>query len=158
MVRRKDRGKIKIGRGISTARQMSRGLRGNICDATKRPRYQVARKKIENFTRQEEKGRRKAPSSKMYATKKKTRRKTSQRYKIDARKQSSRTDHTAHEEKKFYAAKINFYAARQICGNNRTIGANLKRQMNSQSGEKNITRQQLFYRGISKKNETRHLE
>ncbi len=43
---------------------------------------------------------------------------------------------TAHEEKKFYAAKIKFYAARQIGGNNRTVGANLERQMNSQSGEK----------------------
>jgi hypothetical protein len=72
MVRIKDRGKIKIGRGISTARQMSRGLRGNICDATKRPRYQVARKKKK---KKEEKGRRKAPSSKMLRdNKKKTRR------------------------------------------------------------------------------------
>jgi hypothetical protein len=70
MVRIKDRGKIKIGRGISTARQMSRGLRRNICDATKRPRYQVARKKL-NFTRQEEKGRRKAPSRKMLRDNKK---------------------------------------------------------------------------------------
>ncbi len=41
-----------------------------------------------------------------------------------------------HEEKKFYAAKIKLYAARQICGNNRTVGAKLERQMNSQSGEK----------------------
>ena len=29
----------KMGRGISTTRQMSRGLRGNTCDATKRPWY-----------------------------------------------------------------------------------------------------------------------
>jgi len=52
-----------MGRGISTTRQMSRGLRGNTCDATKRPWYWVARQNIENFTRQKEKGRRKFTSS-----------------------------------------------------------------------------------------------
>ena len=66
MVRIKDRGKIKIGRGISTARQMSRELRGNLCDVTKDRGIKCAAN-IENFTRQKEKkkGRGKAPSSKM---------------------------------------------------------------------------------------------
>ncbi len=61
--------------------------------------------------------------------------KTLQRYKIGARKQNSRADHTAHEENKFYAAKVKFYAAGRICGSNRTTGKNLAWQMNSQSGE-----------------------
>jgi hypothetical protein len=42
---------------------MSRELRGNICDATKDHGIKCAAN-IENFTRQKEKGRRKAPSSK----------------------------------------------------------------------------------------------
>jgi hypothetical protein len=51
---------------MSTARQMSRELRGNICDATKDHGIKCAAN-IENFTRQKEKGRRKAPSSKKNA-------------------------------------------------------------------------------------------
>jgi hypothetical protein len=54
---------IKMGCGISTARQMSRELRGNICDVTKDHGIKCAAN-IENFTRQKEKGRRKAPGGK----------------------------------------------------------------------------------------------
>ena len=57
---------------MSTARQMSRELRGNICDATKDHGIKCAAN-IENFTRQKEKGRRKAPSSKCDAAIKKNR-------------------------------------------------------------------------------------
>jgi hypothetical protein len=51
--------------------------------------------------------------------------------------------------------KNKIYAVRQMYGNNRTINAKLGRQIKSPIGE-NFTRQQLFYRGINKKNETRH--
>jgi hypothetical protein len=51
---------------------MSRELRGNICDATKDHDIKCAAN-IENFTRQKEKGRRKAPSSKCDAAIKKNR-------------------------------------------------------------------------------------
>jgi hypothetical protein len=61
-----ERREIKIGRGISTARQMSRELRGNLCDVTKDRGIKCAAN-IENFTRQKEKkrGRGKAPRNKM---------------------------------------------------------------------------------------------
>ena len=83
----------------------------------------------------------------LHDNKKKHTEKTIQRYKRGARKQNPRTDHTAHEEKKFDAAKLKLYAARQICRNNRTVGANLERQMNSQSGEKYYAATVIFTAG-----------